>query len=462
VNACWTGFVGATLEEALTRDWYANVHTADRARCADTYAGAVQARRPFELQFRLRRHDGAYRPVRGTGTPIERDGRFLGFMFGAVETPPEPNAGVDGASGWSADAYRVLAEAIPALVLATSREGEVEYCNRHLLEYCGTDLEGLRGAQWVDYIHPDDVNQGRSEFVRRIQDMRAFVSEYRIRRADGEYRWHLTQTAPVFDREGAFQGWLACSVDVDDRRRAEEDARLYAEEWRRASAAKDEFLGMVSHELRTPITTIYGNAQVLRRMGAALDRETMAASITDVEQEAIRLQQLVDNMFVLARIEGAEIASAEPVLLSRVVGRVVSEHRTRFPSRPIELEDEAGLEPVRGEAGYIEQTVRNLLANAEKYSAPGQPITVVLNRSDAAGLVRVLDRGSGIAPGDIAHTFVAFFRGPATADRVPGAGIGLTVCKRLVEAQGGEIWIRPRVGGGTEVGFTLPIESEAI
>jgi len=465
VNRPWLEFTGRTLDEELGEGWAEGLHPDDAERCLDAYRSAFTERRPFEMEYRLRREDGEWRCIRGTAAPRYRDGKFAGFAGSCVDVTEERASERvlrerSERAAFSEELYRLLAESVPAMVISLSGKGEVQYCNRQLLEYCGRSVEELRGARWAELIHPDDVREGRDVFVRRLQALRPFSAEYRIRRADGAWRWHLARTAPLLDARGAVHTWVAVAVDVDDRHQAEEDALRMTEEIQRASAAKDEFLGLVSHELRTPITTIYGNARVLRRMRGTLDPSVEAASIADIEQEAIRLQQLVDNMFVLARMEAGEAIPTEPILLSRVVEKVVQHHLGRYPQRQIRVDETPGMEPAQGEPGYVEQVLRNLLSNAEKYSPASGTIVVSIGRHNGHAAVRVLDAGTGIADDELAHVFESFYRAPRVKDRAPGAGMGLAVCKRLVEAQGGEIWARPRAEGGTEVGFTLPFETE--
>jgi PAS domain S-box-containing protein len=357
---------------------------------------------------------------------------------------------------------RALAEAIPALILTTAADGEIEFCNSRLLDYCGTDIEGLRRARWVEFIHPDDVRTGRDAWLQRIQRGTPFAAEYRIRRADGAYYWHLTNTAPLRGPDGGLRGWVAASINVDARHRAEEDALRIADELHRAILAKDEFLGLVSHELRTPITTIYGNAQVLRRNSGQLDVETLWHAFSDIEQEAIRLQQLVDNMFVLARIEAGSAIPTEPILLGRIADKVVAEHQLHNPGRAVVVNDNAGTEPVRGEPIYVKQIITNLLSNAQKYGLQDEPIYILLDRSGASGAVRVLDKGVPVPGDELAQMFDPFFRSPRSDSVIPGAGIGLAVCRRLVEAMGGEVWVQEREDGGLEAGFSLPLETEDV
>ena len=129
---------------------------------------------------------------------------------------------------------------------------------------------------------------------------------------------------------------------------------------------------------------------------------------------------------------------------------------TRLPDRRFELEIEGDLPLVDGEETYIEQVVRNLLTNAAKYSASPAPIAIRAEFSGNEVIVRVLDEGIGLPETDSARAFDLFYRSPNATRVAEGAGIGLFVCRQLIEAMGGRIWARPREGGGTEVGFGLP------
>lgn len=247
---------------------------------------------------------------------------------------------------------------------------------------------------------------------------------------------------------------------------AVENARLLREaqeaavELRRANAAKDEFLGLISHELRTPITTIYGNAEVLRRLGDRLEPEDREMAVSDIEQEAQRLSRLVDNIFVLARIEGGNELTPEPLLARRLVDKVAAEHIQRFPHRQVRNHVGDDLPPLMAEPTYVDQILRNLVGNAEKYSPPGEPIDIESVQAGDMVEFRVMDRGGGIPAGEEDKVFTAFYRSPSNAGKAAGTGIGLAVCRRLVEAQGGAIWAGPREGGGTVIRFTLPVDKE--
>ncbi len=243
---------------------------------------------------------------------------------------------------------------------------------------------------------------------------------------------------------------------------AVDNARLYMEsqaaqeELLRANASKDEFLGLVSHEMRTPMTTIQGGARLLRRAWDKIDEESRSGVLSDIEHQTERLQRIVEDLLALARVELGEEVQREPVLVQRLVDQAVTSYSKRRPKRVIELYEDPSTPPVNASALYLEQVLLNLLNNADKYSPAHQPIEVHTEMREGLIVISVLDRGPGIAKEDVDRIFERFYRSPDTAQKAGGAGIGLTVCKRLIEALGGSIWAELREGGGLVVSFSLP------
>jgi two-component system, OmpR family, sensor histidine kinase KdpD len=243
-------------------------------------------------------------------------------------------------------------------------------------------------------------------------------------------------------------GVLAGAVEV---------AAHHAEQLR-ASALREAFIGVISHELRTPITTIYGLARVLRTRAATLAPATASQAIVDIEEESSRLFRLVEDLLVLSRAESGRVEfEAEPVNLSRLIGSIVEGEAQRRPDRRFAVDLPVDLPLIEAEPTYVEQVVRNLIANAAKYSQPSEPIAVEVKASGGEIAVRILDRGIGIDEDTAQRAFDLFYRTREATRSAAGAGIGLFVCRQLVEAMGGRTWLRPRDGGGTEAGFALPI-----
>jgi two-component system sensor histidine kinase KdpD len=217
----------------------------------------------------------------------------------------------------------------------------------------------------------------------------------------------------------------------------------------------------MSHELRTPITTIYGGARMIRSRGERLDDDQKSRLIGDIEQEAERLYRMVEDLLALARVELGQAPATEPLLIQRTIEKLAAAFTQRRAGRTVDLDIEEGLPPVSAQPVYVEQVLRNLLSNADKYSPADSPIDVRARRADGGVDVSVVDRGPGIAPEETELIFERFYRSHGAPRLASGAGLGLTVCKRLIEAQQGRVWARPNEEGqGLEVGFFLPVCEE--
>jgi two-component system sensor histidine kinase KdpD len=227
-----------------------------------------------------------------------------------------------------------------------------------------------------------------------------------------------------------------------------------------AAQAKEEFLGLVSHDLRTPVTTIMGNAHMLANRSDALTEEERAIAIQDIHAESERLKTIIENLLMVARVESGQAIDLEPLIIRHRVTSVVSLHGLRFPNRTYDVLVPKELFIVDGNLYCIEQIMSNLLSNAEKYSPNDAPITIRLARQGDEVVVSVADRGVGLDAAEAAELFSPFYRSAKTTS-VSGIGLGLSVCQRLVEAQGGRIWAAPRAGGGSVFSFSLRLAEGA-
>lgn len=226
---------------------------------------------------------------------------------------------------------------------------------------------------------------------------------------------------------------------------------------------REAFLRLLSHELRTPITSIYGGARVLGRADAHLDANTRREIVDDVVEESDRLSRLVEDLLVLARLDEGVDVGREPALLQHLVPAVIDRDWPDGSGPTIRVKADSGLPPVSGDETSIQQVVYNLVSNATKYSPPDSVVEVRVEGLADEVLVRVLDRGRGLPKAEVSRVFEPFYRSEAAERMAGGAGIGLFVCRRLIEAMGGRIWAEARDGGGSEFGFTLthwPMDAE--
>ncbi len=223
---------------------------------------------------------------------------------------------------------------------------------------------------------------------------------------------------------------------------------------REERAERHAFMSILSHELRTPITTIYAGSRVLARREGAVPHGSREIA-ADISAEAARLYDVVEDLLVLTRAEqGILELSDEPIHLRRVLEAAVRLAANRSPGVPVVLAGVADPPAVRGDAGYAEHIVRNLVTAATRHGGPGAPVIVRLEAVGPEVLVSVLDRGADPSDEDLAATWD--LPDEQAGPRRGGGGIGLFVCRRLAEAMKGRTWVRRRNGGGAEHGVALP------
>jgi PAS domain S-box-containing protein len=263
-------------------------------------------------------------------------------------------------------------------------------------------------------------------------------------RADPD-RWLELSTYPVHVGVGLVTGGEETIVVLRD-----------VTEARRREAVRETFIGVLSHELRTPVTTIFGGAKLLAREGSTLDEEVKRGIFQDIHEEAERLQRLVEDVVALNRFaEDASDIGWEPVLVQRLLPRVVASEESRWPGVTFALDIAPKLPTVTADPTYLEQVIRNLVSNAAKYGGVGSTVTVAAEAGRGEVIIRVLDDGPGFPAEETSQLFELFYRSPGTARSATGAGIGLFVSARLIGAMGGRIWAAPREGGGAEFGIAL-------
>ena len=240
-----------------------------------------------------------------------------------------------------------------------------------------------------------------------------------------------------------------------DRERLRRDA-LEAEVLRRSDELKTALLNAVSHDLRTPLASIVASAGSLRQEDVSWTPEDRREFVDTIEQEANRLNAIIENLLDLSRMESGILSpKKEWYDLAALVDDVLGRLRPLTEGHPVEVDIPADLPPVELDYVEIDQVLSNLIENATKYVPMGKEIRIAARRSGGELQVEVADRGPGISQDALRRLFEPFYREDARR-RQKGSGLGLAVAKGLVEAHGGRIWAENRAGGGARFVFTLP------
>jgi len=226
---------------------------------------------------------------------------------------------------------------------------------------------------------------------------------------------------------------------------------------RELARMQDEFIATISHELRTPLGFIKGYVTTLMREDASWDGGTRTEFLHIIDEEAERLRELIDNLLDSSRLEtGALRMTIEPARITATIRDAATRVLSVAPEMPLTLDVPDSLPVLRIDTARIAQVLDNLLSNAHKY-APGMPVTIrALDQGDRVR-VEVHDSGLGIPAEHQPHLFQRFYRVQTGNRTVRGTGLGLYICRKIIEAHGGEIGLDSRPGQGTCFYFLLPV-----
>ena len=252
------------------------------------------------------------------------------------------------------------------------------------------------------------------------------------------------------------------AIAIDNIRLLEAEAKA-RHEAEQANDLKMKFLAMISHELRTPLTSIKGFATTLLADDVQWQPPSQRDFLQTINEEADKLGDLIEQLLDLSRLEAGTLRIvATPQPLSRIIATATAQLQTITANHPLVLNISHDLPLVTADVLRIAQVLVNLVGNAAKYSPPQTTITVSARQADNVVQIDVTDQGPGIPVHARARAFQPFQQlGSQPVNRPKGAGLGLAICKGLVEAHGGRIWVQDRSAPGTTISFTLPLSTAA-
>ncbi|HEV7717743.1 MAG TPA: PAS domain S-box protein, partial [Arsenicitalea sp.] len=437
--------VPPTLDRVLAR-----IHPEDRATVQQTYQRVMQEGADYEHEYRLLMDDGTIKHVHvfaRTTTDSSGEVELVGAVMD-VTAAKEAESRV-----------RQIIDAVPATIWRARADGSMDFLNARALQYVGMTMPEVLNSGWGGQVHPDDFPQAYSNWLVGLAERKPVESVLRVRRFDGEYRWFLSRALPLLDSAGNILAWYGSDADIHDRKLAE-DALLKV----RADLAHvtrvttlGELSASIAHEVNQPLAAIVTNGEVgLRLLDAdALDAAEMRELLEAVISDGRRASEIIRRLRTLTMktdMRTSEldlndiIADVVPLVREEVAGRQVS----------LQLDLAPGLPPVLGDRVQLQQVIINLLVNAVEAMATvdGRPRELVIRsqRHDPGQvLIAVQDSGSGIEPQTAKEIFEAFY-----TTKPDGMGMGLSICRAIVEGHGGTIWASANDGPGATLQFVLP------
>jgi signal transduction histidine kinase len=365
----------------------------------------------------------------------------IGVLAGAFETMRQQVGSATGRLRDERDVLDAVLESTDDGILMADIGGRPVVANRRWTLLLGG--AGLEAAATLRRLG-GDYQQTFGEVVPGWLADQDRVMAAEFDRAAPVYQRMRCYTAPVRHRDGTAIGRIFVLRDVTRESEAER--------------MRSALVATVSHELRSPLTAITGYTETLLHAGP-WDADTEREFLGIVATSAAKLAGLIDNLLDAAKVEAGVLhLEREPVKVERIAEQVVAQRQPLAVDHSLRVEASAQVPLADADPMRVEQVLSNLVDNALKYSPNGGPIIVRVSGDAEELTVGVSDRGVGITPDQADHLFERFYRVDSTLTRTTkGVGLGLFICRSLVEAQGGHIWVESQAGQGSTFWFTLPV-----
>lgn len=352
--------------------------------------------------------------------------------------------------------YRNLADAIPHLVIKTDRNGLGNYFNQGWTHYTGMSTEESAGRGWESVFHSNEFTGFMNTWREAALMGDRFETRLVVRRADQSERWHLLQGVPEFSSSGEINGWLFTGTDIQNEMETRMKLEEQARDLKRSNNDLEQFAYVASHDLQEPLRKVRNYVDLLEIYSEETLNEKTQKCLSVIVDGVKRMQQLISALLDYSRVSKMGDSIAEEVDVRSEVDFAI-ESIAAAKDAKISIEN---LPRVRGNGVQVRQLFQNLVANAIKFrNQEPSHIWIGTEMKDGVPAFFVKDNGIGI-PRDYTDKIFVIFHRLHTRDRYPGTGIGLAICKKIVETHGGRIWVESEVGKGTSVYFTLPVLNE--
>ena len=363
--------------------------------------------------------------------------------------------------------YRLLVESQSDLVVEINPQGELLFVNPAYEKIAGKTKEHLAGALFTSQVHPDDQEKVREIWEKLNRTQNTGYSEHRLMAEEG-WRWLAWTFNAIFDEQQNMTSISCSGRDITESKIAKEELEKANVQLKELDKMKDNLLSTVSHELRTPLTSIKSFTEIL--LTYEEDKDTQKQFLGIISEETDRLTRLINDFLDLSKIQAGKMKwnNVELSIIDVVNSSVLSTRPlVQKANLELDLDIQSCLPHVMCDRDKLIQVFTNLLSNAIKFTREGGKITLKAwseqgnAAEDRRVTMSITDTGIGIAPENHHKIFENFGQvGDALKDRPKGTGLGLPICKKIVENYGGKIWVESTLGQGTTFLFSLPAVKE--
>lgn len=421
----------------------------------------------YVIEKRYRRKDGTHKWVKSSiSLGTNRAGKPA-YVVGVIEDIDEHRKAEELLKESEAR-FRFMAEYMPPKVFTASSVGELDYLSPQWYLYTGLARDEMDLQGWAHALHPNDKDENMRRWQYCVRTGSSFYIESRLKRADGEYRWHLTTAHPMRDGEGNITKWIGCSTDIHELKQSRGlKARLEVLAKQReqlivTNRSKDEFIMLASHQLRTPASGV--------KQFVGMIIQGYVGKVPKKQMEILRRAydcnerqlKITDDLLKVARIDTGLVSLTKlPCNAIELIRNVIAEEESTYSARrqKVIFTPRHQKVPLFIDTKLIYMVIENLLDNASKYSPEGSTVTVSVRKNKDWVHIAVKDKGVGISKEDKEKLFQKFSRiSNPLSETVGGSGLGLYLAKKIIELHRGSLYVGSTVGQGSTFTIKLPVK----
>jgi PAS domain S-box-containing protein len=413
---------------------------------------------PASLETELPYKSGT-RFIKGTYLPDFHENGTIRGVFVSVSDITDLKA-AERALRESEENFRAFAEAMPQIAFIADGKGNVFYYNQRHFDYFGVRPGETEAWAWAEkqIHHPDDLERTIATWKKALETGEPYEIEYRLRRYDGTFRWHLGRALPQRDSSGTIVRWFGTNTDIQGQKEAEAEHKKLIEKLQAERDLREQFVNTLTHDLRTPLAAIQMATQMIqsRVRDPQLMKELTGRILSNVHRSDRMIQDLLDANRVKAG-QGMRIDIQE-MNMEKVVSATISDLEGIYGKR-FSLQATGELQ------GYwcpsaTRRLLENMASNAVKYGSPNKPIEIRLEDLKNQVRLSVHNHGNPMSQDEVSTLFSPFRRAKAAdASAIKGWGMGLTIVRGIAEAHCGKITVESSQEAGTTFTLTLPKDS---
>ena len=354
--------------------------------------------------------------------------------------------------------FRFMANAMPQKVWTASAKGEINYFNEQWKEYTGLSFDELKSGGWRKVVHPEDLEEKERKWKNSVENGLDYQFEHRLKRKDGQYRWHLSRGVAHREEDGAIRMWIGTNTDIHDQKMSEQALQELTVELKNANQRLthinvdlDNFIYTASHDLKAPIINIEGLLSLLRKKlpQENLEQEQVDSLMEMMQNSVERFKRVVSNLTDITKLQKEADQGPSQVSIPKIIQEVILDLGQMVRESDAQFEvDIADCSVISFAEKNLRSILYNLISNAIKYRSPERTpqVRITCKKMPDYVVLKVQDNGLGIDLRQEEKLFSMFRR---LHTHVEGSGIGLFMVKRIIENSGGKIKVDSRLGEGS-------------